>query len=242
MKFDAAKKVVTDTALYPLHISSPSFLNDSEMIGGTDTQGFFVLNIHTKKVRFINASNRLSTNDVFGAVASNNDIWLIANNGIDKLNLKNEKISMFGINNGIRDHELQGAFYKLRNGIIMFSARSGVIYFDPFKIKTRPEPNDVSITNFIAEGHSYSVDSLLQHTDVVLQHDQNAITIEFMLLFHLQEERQIGTFISYQALIKAGSMQAQRARSHTQIFHRANIFFRSNRRTLMVLKRRILPH
>ncbi len=182
-KFDVHQNSITDSALFPLHISSPSFLNDSEMIGGTDTKGFFILNIHTKKVRFINATNGLSTNNVFGAIANGSkEIWIAASNGMERLNMQTNKIAKFDINDGIRDHELTDAFYTLKNGVILFAVKTGIIYFNPAEIHAAPLPQDVCITKFIAQTHDYSVDSLLQKKEIILPQNQNAITIEYASL------------------------------------------------------------
>ncbi len=180
IKFDVIKNTVTDTLLYPLHIFSPCFVNDSEMIAGTDTQAFFILNIHTKKARFLN--NSVITNNVFGGIKAGKAIWIFAGNGILKCDFSTNKISNFTAEDGIRDHELQGAFYKLHNGNIMFSAKSGIIYFNPGDIKEKTAPPNVSITNFIAEGHNYSVDSLLQNHQINLPYNENEITIEYASL------------------------------------------------------------
>ena len=182
-KFNAEKNLVSDSALYPLHFSSVVFINDSVMIGGTDTRGFFVLNTHTKATEFFNTSNGLSTNNVFGAIAATaNEIWLIANDGIHFLDLKNKKISEFNINDGIRDHELQGPFCELKNGVILFAAKSGIVYFNPGDIKTKSAPPGVSITDFTVNNKDFIVDSLLQHKSISLTHNQNAVTISYAAL------------------------------------------------------------
>ncbi len=182
-EFDVQKSFVVDSMLLPLHISSPVFLNDSVMMGGTDAKGFFILNTHTRSVRFFNASNGLSTNDVFGVVPSNNNkIWIIANDGIKLFNLSKKTITDFNINDGIRDHELQSPFCRLKNGVIMFAAKSGIIYFNPDSIKTKLSPPDVSITDFIVNNKSYSVDSLLQNKNIWLNYKQNVVTINYASL------------------------------------------------------------
>jgi ligand-binding sensor domain-containing protein/two-component sensor histidine kinase len=182
-EFDAQKNFVVDSMLFPIHISTPVFLNDSVMMGGTDAKGFFILNTYTKSAQFFNTSNGLSTNDVFGVIPSgNNEVWVIANDGIKLFNLSKKTISDFNINDGIRDHELQGAFCRLKNGIIMFASKSGVIYFNPDDIKPKSPPPDVCITGFSINGRSYSVDSLLTNKTISLSHNQNAITIEYASL------------------------------------------------------------
>ncbi|HEY2725760.1 MAG TPA: two-component regulator propeller domain-containing protein, partial [Parafilimonas sp.] len=182
-EFNEEKNIVTDSVFYPLHLSSPVFINDSVMIGGTDTKGFFILNINNKAAAFFNTSNGLSANDVFGAIASaKNKIWIIANDGIHLLNLRTKKISEFSINDGIRDHELQGPFYQLKNGVILFAAKSGIVYFNPNEIKIKSAPQSICITDFTVNNRNYVVDSLLQHKNISLTHNQNVVTIGYASL------------------------------------------------------------
>ncbi|MDP4286249.1 MAG: two-component regulator propeller domain-containing protein [Bacteroidota bacterium] len=182
-EFSDKKQAVIDTALYPLHASSISALNDSIIIGGTDTRGFFLFNKFTKSVRFFNTSNGLSTNSVYGGLPyKNNEVWIIANDGIEELNLPDGKIYRYNLNDGIRDHVMEGAFCKLKTGTIMAAAESGVLYFNPDSIKRKPPPADVVITAFNAGQHIFPVDSLLHNRHINLPYDQNEITIEYASL------------------------------------------------------------
>lgn len=182
-KFDVVKNAVVDSSLNSLHISSPAFINDSMLLGGTDTKGLLIFNTKTKKPVFFNTVNGLSSNDVYGALAlSKNRIWIFANNGVKLMNLRAKKISEFNMYDGIRDYELQGPFYLLQNGNILFAARSGLVYFNPDEIKTKPPPPDVRITEFKINNHNISVDSLLQQKNISLNSKQDILTIGYASL------------------------------------------------------------
>ncbi len=182
-KFDVAKNRVVDSVLNTLHISSPFFLNDSVLIGGTDTKGFLLFNTHTKKPLFFNTTNGLSTNDVLGALASgSNRIWLFANDGVKRLDLRTKNITAFGIYDGIRDYELQGPFCQLQDGRILFAAKSGLVYFNPDAIKTKPPPPDVQITEFKINNQDIAVDSIEQQKNISLNYKQNNLSIGYASL------------------------------------------------------------
>lgn len=179
-RFSESKKMMDEKVLFPQHIFSPYSLNDSVIIGGTSGEGLFLFNKITKTTKFFNKNNGLSSNIVFGGIPDEaNNVWIFATNEIDRLNLKNEKIFHYNLNDGIKDHVFLQAFCKLKNGLILIAANSGIIYFNPESIEVKPPPPDVVITDFSANQHSFSVDSLLQNKIINLSHDQNVITVGY---------------------------------------------------------------
>ena len=179
-RFNEAEKRMDEKAMFPQHIFSPVSLNDSVIIGGTLENGLFFYNKLTKKDKFINTADGLSSDKVFGGIADNlNNVWIIASNGIERLDQARRKIYHYDLNDGIKDHVFANAFCRLKNGICMVATNSGIILFNPDSIKQKPPPPDVVITNFNANQRSYSVDSFLQNRGIELSHDQNVIAFEF---------------------------------------------------------------
>jgi ligand-binding sensor domain-containing protein/two-component sensor histidine kinase len=182
-RFNQDNKMMDENVIFPEHVFSPVIMNDSIIIGGTSGKGLFLFNKFSKKTHFYTTANGLSSNVVYGALPGyKNDVWVLESDGMQRLSLADGKVSSFTISDGIHDHVFQRAFCKLKNGVIMVASNSGVIYFDPTHIKTKPSPTDVVITGFAADQHDLSVDSLLLHKSIVLKHDQNVITIEFASL------------------------------------------------------------
>lgn len=172
-----------ETVLTQNHVRQLTMLNDSVVIGGSLGKGLFFYNVYTKSTRFFNIGNGLSSNNVFGALVHNpNDIWILTNNAIERLNPANGKVSKYGVDDGVTDHVFESAMYELKNGTIMVAANSGIIYFNPDSIKTIPPPPDVVITAMRIEQKDVSVDSLLQYNTIHLEHNQNLINIEFASL------------------------------------------------------------
>ncbi len=179
-KFSEATKMMDEKVAFPQHVFSPYSLNDSVIIGGTLNKGFFMFNRITKTIKFFNTTNGLSSNIVYGGIPdSSHNIWVFENNGIERLNLNNQKIFHYNLNDGIKDHIFLQAFCKLKNGIIIVSANSGIIYFNPDSIKVKLSPPDVVITDFSADQQHMSVDSLLQNKTINLSHNQNVIAIGY---------------------------------------------------------------
>lgn len=174
------KKLMEEKALFPQHIFSVFPLNDSIIGGGTSGKGFFLFNKFSKTTKFYNTTNGLSSNIVFGGIPDNsNNIWIFANNGIERLNLVTKTIFHYDLNDGIKDHIFLRAFCKLKNGLFMVAANSGIIYFNPDSLALKTSPPDVMITNFSAGQQSFPIDSLLAGKTIDLSHDQNVIAIEY---------------------------------------------------------------
>jgi len=181
--FGQTENEVIKTVLPQNHVMLFSMLNDSVIIGGTMGKGLFFYNMETKSTRFFNTKNGLSSNKVFGALVHNpNDIWVLTNEAIERLNPASGKITKYGIDDGVTDHVFEPAMYKLRNGTMMVAANSGVIYFNPDSIKSVPPPPDVTITAMRISQKDVSVDSLLQYKTIDLSYNQNLINIEFASL------------------------------------------------------------
>lgn len=161
-RFNEGKKVMDEKALFPQHVYSPGSLNDSVIIGGTLEKGFFLYNKFTKEEKFINTSDGLSSDKVFGGIPDAfHNIWIIASNGIERLDLISRKIYHYDLNDGIKDHVFANAFYKLKRGVFLVATNSGIILFNPDSIKQKPPPPDVVLTS------------------VELSHSQNVIAFEY---------------------------------------------------------------
>ncbi len=162
------------------HVFTLNALNDSILLGGTAGKGLFIHNENSGLTRFINTRKGLRSNIIYGAFPVAADkVWIIANNGIDRLDLNTEKIFHYGSNEGIKDHVILKAFCRLRNGTFLVAANSGIIYFNPDSITARPPPPDPLITDFHTEQRNYSIDSLLSSKSAELPYSENAVTIEY---------------------------------------------------------------
>jgi signal transduction histidine kinase/ligand-binding sensor domain-containing protein len=179
-RYDIQRSEMDEKIIFPQHVFAPGALNDSIIMGGTAGKGIFLFNKLSKSTHFFNTQNGLSSNIVYGALpASFNNVWIFANNGIDRLNLSDGQIFHYTSDDGIKDHVFLKAFCRLKNGFFLVAANSGIIYFNPDSIRARPPPPDVIITSFSDDQRHYSVDSLLQHKTIELAYSQNAISIEY---------------------------------------------------------------
>lgn len=178
--FNQDKLIVDEKAISSQHIFSPLALNDSIITGGTSGKGFFLYNKFSKETKFYNINNGLSSNISYGGIPDNsNNIWVVASNEIERINLLDNTILHYNLNDGIKDHVFSKAFCKLKNGLLMVSANSGIIYFNPDHVTIKQPPPNVVITDFSADQQHLSVDSLLRNKDIYLSHTQNVVAIEY---------------------------------------------------------------
>ena len=175
---------IVDTASLPKHFSALCSANDSTLIGDSAGKGIFVFNPRTKSTRYYNVANASPVRTIYGVLTDGpSAFWIIANEGIGHLNLRTGILSAASIADGITDRELEEAYCRLRNGTILFAAKSGVIYFTPQDIKTKAPPPDVRITGLQAAGEqTISVDSLPPNSPVELPSDRNRLTIDYASL------------------------------------------------------------
>jgi ligand-binding sensor domain-containing protein len=182
-RFDSQRDTADELINPGQHVFTINAMNDSLLLGGTAGKGLFIHNENSGQTRFINTRKGLRSNIIYGVFPVDaNNIWIIANNGIDRIDLTTEKIFHYGSNEGIKDHVILKAFCRLKNGVFLVAANSGIIYFNPDSIKANPPPPDVQITDFHTEQRNYSVDSLASARTLQLPFTENGVTIEYASL------------------------------------------------------------
>jgi ligand-binding sensor domain-containing protein len=174
---------IVDTAFLPKHFSALCSANDSTLVGDSAGKSLFVFNPRTKSTQYYPVANASPVRSIYGVLPDGpSSFWIIANEGIGHLSLRTGIISAASIADGITDRELEGPYCRLRNGTILFAAKSGVIYFNPQNIKTKTPPPDVRITGLQAGEQTISVDSLPPNSPVELPSDRNRLTIDYASL------------------------------------------------------------
>ncbi len=121
----------------------------------------------------------------------NNSLWLSTNKGIIKYNHENKSAKTYNINDGIEANAFsRGSKLYSKNGRIYFGGASGVITFNPTKLRNinRSAPKIV-ITSFklfdkpVKVGDSTSIleKSITDTKKLRLEYDQNIFTINFSM-------------------------------------------------------------
>ncbi|HEY0677122.1 MAG TPA: two-component regulator propeller domain-containing protein [Chitinophagaceae bacterium] len=167
------------------------FYNDSLVV--VCASALSILNKRTGNIKLITVYDGLPSNTA-NTVQKDEDgnLWIGLINGLCRYNVKKNIFTLFSQKDGIVRNEFHnGSSYVLMDGRMIFSSQEDFIYFNPQQILPSSSPPDVSITDFKLFNTYLPPDSILQLDRVMLNHDQNSITIEFAALSFLQKDKMI---------------------------------------------------
>ncbi len=145
-------------------------------------------------------SDGLPNNMILGILEDDyGNLWLSTNKGISKFNPTNFTFRNYDENDGLQGNEFnQWAYYKCRNGEMLFGGSNGFNIFHPDSIRDNTYIPPVVITEFqllhntITAGFNKSINrtiltnSISETSEIQLAHDDNVISFEFAALdFHI---------------------------------------------------------
>jgi ligand-binding sensor domain-containing protein/two-component sensor histidine kinase len=139
----------------------------------------------------------LSGNIVYGIIPDDqNNLWISSNKGLTKFNPVTLSFRNYDKSNGLMINDFSaGALFKSKDGTLYFGGNSGVISFDPKKIKENSFLPNVVITDFRVFDKQFNLDKSILFTDEInLNYDQNFFTIEFASLDYTSPEKNIFEF------------------------------------------------
>jgi signal transduction histidine kinase/ligand-binding sensor domain-containing protein/DNA-binding response OmpR family regulator len=132
------------------------------------------------------------------------NLWVSTNNGISKFNPVDITFQNYNVNDGLQSNEFnQWAYYKTKNGEILFGGNNGFNIFHPDSLKDNPFIPPVVITEFqllhkpVHVGFNRSINrsilkkSITETEEIELRYDDNVISFELSALdFHIPEKNQ----------------------------------------------------
>jgi len=111
-------------------------------------------------------------------------------NGLARMNLDKRIFTFYDRRDGIStDNFIIAGSNKLRDGKIILCTDHNFVVFDPRTLVRNDIPPDVRITDFLLDGKSLSVDSLLNETRLRLDHNNNSIAIEFSSMSYNKQNK-----------------------------------------------------
>lgn len=122
---------------------------------------------------------------------SNGMIWLSTFNGISRFDPVSEQFNNYSINDGIQGSLFaDGSYLRTSSGQIIFGGANGITVFNPNDFIIKYEPPKVFLTDLKLFNKSLipGPEAILKHPvyqtkEVVLRHDQNNLTIDFIALY-----------------------------------------------------------
>ncbi|WP_035333768.1 sensor histidine kinase [Dyadobacter crusticola] len=157
---------------------------DDSTLAVVTTANFDLLNLKTGRARNLNMYNGFPAGVVTSVQQdAQGQLWLSTVSGICRMNLKTGQVHLLDHSLGLANMSNYGNIMftstKLPDGRLAFCAEKNFVIFDPAKmVSARPAP-DVTITDFKLFNQFLPLDSLKKAGKVILDHDQNFITITF---------------------------------------------------------------
>jgi signal transduction histidine kinase/ligand-binding sensor domain-containing protein len=171
-----------------------SFYEDADGIAwvGTWQGGLSKYNVETKKIRTYTRNDGLPSMSIQGMLADerNNALWLSTFEGLSRFDIKTEQFNNFSIADGIQGQLFaDGAMLKTSTGLFAFGGSNGITIFSPDDINKNSIPPKVFLTDLklfnssIVPGEKSILKKPVYETEkIVLAHNQNNISIEFLAL------------------------------------------------------------
>ena len=172
--------------------------NDDLWIG-TENGG---LNYFNNKKSYFKAylkKDGLPSNTIYATIAdSAGNLWINTHNGLAKLTLFDKTIRYYDNSDGLLTNKfMPGTIVKDSKGLIYSGTDKGIVYYDPEKIKENTLPPILSFTDFKINNSKVDFNKdqsplkkHISYTDsIVLKHNQNAITIEYVGLNYISSNK-----------------------------------------------------
>ncbi|PZX20141.1 signal transduction histidine kinase [Breznakibacter xylanolyticus] len=145
-------------------------------------------------IRFIHYSSDqgLGNDIVMGILQDNNGyIWLSTENGISKIDLRNNQMELYNANNKLFFNSFsENTCLKTHNGTLLFGGSNGLVAIHPEMEQLQKATYRIELTNLFIANKEITVHSPnsplkqnISYTDVLeLNHHQNAFSIQFSSL------------------------------------------------------------
>lgn len=120
---------------------------------------------------------------VYGILEDNDAyLWLSSNHGISKFDPTSEIFTNFDVSDGLQSNEFNfGAYYKCRDGKMLFGGVDGFNMFHPDEIQWKKQGASILLTKFSYPGGTLYLPAITNN-HIVLSHQENFFSFEFTSL------------------------------------------------------------
>ena len=173
-----------------------AFYEDPEGIAwiGLWQGGLIKYNVEKNKVKNYTLEDGLPSMSVQGILGDekNGSLWLSTFNGISRFDPKTEKFNNFSVMDGIQGSQFaDGSALKTSESLLYFGGSNGITFFNPDDIQPNYGPPKVFLTDFklfnksVLPGENSVLKQPIDQTErILLQHDQNNVSIQFVGLHY----------------------------------------------------------
>lgn len=156
--------------------------------------GLITFNKQNSTFKFYTEENTLYNNVICGILNDEKEnLWISSHNGLIKYNPRDTSFTHFSTINGIQSNTFTtGAYFKGKDGKMMFGGNNGFNLFIPEEIAKSAYRPPVVLTSVLVMGEEISK-NIPAHTleTLNLNYDENFITLRFSALDYKMPERNI---------------------------------------------------
>jgi len=181
------------------------YADDSSRLWIGTNNGLNMYDLESKTFKHYSIEHNFPSNFIYSILGDGKgNLWISTNKGISKFDIDKAKVKNYDKLDGLQGNEFNpGAAYATRNGEMLFGGINGFNSFYPSQIKDNNFIPDVVITDFKILGEKVPVgteDSPLQQDilyteEIVLSHQDKAISFEFAALNYTNPEKNQYTYI-----------------------------------------------
>lgn len=193
---------LADVQKYPAFLNAVTAFKDREGIiwVGTYNYGLYRLDLQKSELLNFNVKAGLPSTDAIGITEDdNNYLWVSTSFGLARLNKENFGIKTYFVNEGINNYQFhENAACKDEQGIICFGGNSGLTFFHPNDIlKEAGDTPWVILDNLYVQNRLVTpadedkilTESLPYSKGIILTHEKQSFTIEFVSFDYLSPEK-----------------------------------------------------
>ncbi len=159
------------------------YKSGSELWIGTEDNGVWQTDTSFTKAVNITINDGLPSMSVNLVTGDRHDnIWLLTNSGVVRIEIHNNKITVFDKSDGIQNFALDAMLVDSANNV-SFACRGAMYYFNPSIIIKNETPPEVSITDLRVFDKDYTI---CKNGNIELNYNQNYFTFEYVALNYTQ--------------------------------------------------------
>ncbi|MFQ6599865.1 two-component regulator propeller domain-containing protein [Flavobacterium sp. C3NV] len=114
------------------------------------------------------AGNDFVKETIYGIIPDDGNLWISTNSGLIKFNPDKGSVQTFDESDGLQNKQFNDyAFYKAKDGMLLFGGIKGISYFYPSMIKQQPLPLKLSFTGLEVLNKNVAV---ADETDILEEH------------------------------------------------------------------------
>ncbi len=135
--------------------------------------------------RTYTTKDNLSNHFIYGIVPDGDYLWLSTNAGINRFDVRDKTVKTFTMADGLQSNEFNTyAYYKARNGEILFGGVNGLNSFFPAEFKTNSYPPQLILTDIQINNVAYRPVNPAEIRELNTNYHENTLGFDFAVIHY----------------------------------------------------------